>query len=65
MVNRLKIISRKTVDYKIEKSEDGYFIIMYKIPRYGVWCEVENAKFKTAIKAETWFKRQLKKHVKY
>lgn len=59
------IIPEKAVEYKIEKSEDGYFIIMYKIPRYGIWCKVENAEFKTAAKAENWFKRQLKKRNKY
>ena len=59
------IISKKVAEYKIEKSEDGYFIIMYKIPRYGFWCKVENAEFKTALRAENWFKRQLKKRVKY
>ena len=59
------IISEKVTEYKIQKSESGYFIIMYKIPGYGFWCKVENAEFKTALKAENWFKIQLKKRVKY
>ena len=49
------IISEKVAQYKIEKSESGYFIIMYKIPRYGFWCKVENAEFKTALKKHRFF----------
>ena len=30
---------------------------------FGV--KLKNAEFKTALKAENWFKRQLKKRVKY
>lgn len=59
------IIPENAAEYKIEKSEDGYFIIMYKIPQYGIWYKVENAEFKTAAKAENWFKRQLRKRNKY